>query len=125
MAAVLDASAVLAYLLREPGWETVEEQLGDAVMSVVNAEEVLTRLIRRGESPARARRILELLDLKLEPVSEAILWASLEFADRRYALSLGDRLCLATAQTLGREAWTADRHWATLDLPVPVRLCRA
>ena len=38
---VLDASAVLALLNREPGGERVENYLGEGVISAVNAAEVV------------------------------------------------------------------------------------
>jgi len=50
--AVLDASAMLAYLLDEPGGAVVEEAMldADAFLSTVNEAEVLTRLARLDES---------------------------------------------------------------------------
>ncbi|MFN0103785.1 MAG: PIN domain-containing protein [Bryobacteraceae bacterium] len=45
-------------------------------------------------------------------------------AGPRNGLSLGDRLCLATARLENAIAVTADRRWAELDLNVRVRLIR-
>ena len=44
----LDASALLVFLLRERGHETVQEVLGDACMSTVNFSEVLAGFGRAG-----------------------------------------------------------------------------
>ena len=43
MSAVLDASALLAYLQREPGAASVRAVLGGALMSTVNWTEVVQR----------------------------------------------------------------------------------
>lgn len=45
---VLDASALLALLLDEPGADRVAATLGDAVMSTVNLAEVLGKAADRG-----------------------------------------------------------------------------
>jgi PIN domain nuclease of toxin-antitoxin system len=42
----------------------------------------------------------------------------------RRGLSLGDRACLALAETLGLSAITADRHWAQLGLSIDIRPIR-
>jgi PIN domain nuclease of toxin-antitoxin system len=38
MSSVLDASALLAYLHREPGWQTVQAVIGTACIGTVNWE---------------------------------------------------------------------------------------
>jgi len=45
----LDASALLAFLLRERGHQRVREVLGEACMSTVNFSEVLGRFARAGQ----------------------------------------------------------------------------
>ena len=45
MTVVLDASALLAYLLDEPGAEVVEGLLGDARMASVNWAEVVQKAL--------------------------------------------------------------------------------
>ena len=46
MTIVLDASAVLAALLQEPGGEQIEEALDDAVIGAVNLAEIAAALAR-------------------------------------------------------------------------------
>jgi PIN domain nuclease of toxin-antitoxin system len=43
---------------------------------------------------------------------------------RRRGLSLGDRACLALAETPGLPAVTADRHWAQPGLSIDIRPIR-
>jgi PIN domain nuclease of toxin-antitoxin system len=50
MAAVLDASAVLALYLDEPGAEVVEKVVAGALLSAVNYTEVISSAIDRGRS---------------------------------------------------------------------------
>ncbi len=130
--AVLDASALLAYLQAEPGSQTVEAALAaGAVMNLVNYAEVLSRLGDVGEEPAAAHRRLQeqgLLGglLELVPLAEddAVAIARLRAATRAQGLSLGDRACLATGLRLARPVLTADRSWAAVDVGVTVRLIR-
>lgn len=130
--AVLDASAVLAYLQGEAGSEVVQEALAaGAVISLVNYAEVLGRLADAGEEPGTAHRRLQELGLiggllELAPLDEedAVAIARLRAVTRAQGLSLGDRACLATGLRLGRPVVTADRSWAAVEVGVPVRLIR-
>jgi ribonuclease VapC len=125
--AVLDASALLALLYREPGADAVEEVLDGAVVSAVNWSEVLQKLAQRGVRPASATvsALLE-LGLRIEPFTlvDARRAAELWEAGRETGLPLGDRACLALAHRLAAEALTADRAWKTVDAGVTVRMVR-
>ena len=58
---VLDASALLALLLKEPGHEVVAARLSGSLISAVNFSEVLSRLGRLRIPPSEASpRIAEL-----------------------------------------------------------------
>lgn len=111
--AVLDASALLAYLQHEPGSERVEKVLDHAAISTVNLAEVLTiALNRRGEAPSVLRPQLLALGIQHfdfteeDSVEVAQLWAT----TRRHGLSLGDRACLALGKRLGAKVLSAERH---------------
>jgi PIN domain nuclease of toxin-antitoxin system len=43
---------------------------------------------------------------------------------RPFALSLGDRACLAVGMDLGVPVYTADRSWKKLHLPVKINVIR-
>ncbi len=115
---LLDASALLAYLSGEPGWERVEPFLlsGDAAMSTVNQAEVLGKLMDYGMAREAAQQTLEVLDLHSIPfdVNESLETASLRSATRSLGLSLGDRACLATARLHQLSVLTADQPWLAL-----------
>jgi ribonuclease VapC len=73
---VLDASALLAYLQREPGGETVQAAVAvGGIINSVNYAEVLSRLSDVGEEPATAHRRLQELGsigglLEVTPLTE-------------------------------------------------------
>jgi PIN domain nuclease of toxin-antitoxin system len=123
---VFDASAVLALLNREPGWEQVEAVAADAEISTVNLSEVMARLTERGVPDKAAWEIVTALDLTLVPFSagHAREAARLRSATKALGLGLGDRACLALARVAKRPVYTADRAWKTLDVGVEVRLVR-
>lgn len=127
---VLDASALLAYVYGEPGAETVEAALSEAVIHAVNFAEVLSRLAERGSSPEDSLGVLEeagvmkLLTVDVGTVEDALKAARLRPLTQSAGLSLGDRYCLALAQRLGVPALTADRAWSSLSVGVPVTVIR-
>lgn len=121
---VLDASAVLALLQREPGSEGVG--LAGSVMNSVNYAEVVQKSVERGRAVDTLLQELTLLGLDVRPFSpqEAQLAGELIAVTRPYGLSLADRACLATAKHLGCTAVTADRNWTVSEHGVPVRSIR-
>lgn len=131
-AAVLDASALLAYLRDERGAEVVADAIaGGAAISTVNLAEVLSRAADRGGDPSRLTRQMTergLLDgaISIEPLTtgDAVEVARLRPLTREHGLSLGDRACLALARRLRLPALTADTVWSQLDLDVELRQIR-
>jgi PIN domain nuclease of toxin-antitoxin system len=120
--AVLDASAVLALIQKEPGGVQVVGYLQGGRMSAANYAEVLYTLGRSGIEIELARKLVEVLRVKVVPLTANIAAraASLGTVGSRYGLSLGDRACLATAVEFGVPAVTADRVWSDLDIDVEV-----
>lgn len=123
---VLDASAVLALLWSEPGADVVLSHLADAHMSAVNMTEVLSRMIDRGFSLEVSLSLVEGIGCLVHDhaLDLAIATAALRPVTRRLGLSLGDRACLALAQSLGAGVVTADRAWAGSDLGVAITVIR-
>ncbi|MFD3005846.1 type II toxin-antitoxin system VapC family toxin [Thermus tengchongensis] len=132
MKAVLDASALLALLLNEPGAARVEAVLAEgAAISAVNLAEVFSKQAERGHAPEAVRerlvregllgQVLEVFPFTEEDALEA---ARLRPLIRPMGLSLGDRACLALARRLGLPALTADATWEGLDVGVKVEVVR-
>ena len=109
---VLDASAILAYLLGEQGADRVEDVLREgAACGAANWSEVAQKVRASGRSWGLARTLLLSHDLAVEAViPEDAEWAALRW-QRGESLSLADRLCLALAERLDGTAWTADQAW--------------
>ena len=124
---VLDASALLALLQQEPGAETVETLLEEAVISSVNWSEVVQKSLDRGVELDNLREDLKALGLAIAPfdVEDAEIAAALRRGTAELGLSLADRACLALASRLSIPALTTDSAWAELQLEaVFVRLIR-
>jgi ribonuclease VapC len=123
---VLDASALLAYLLQEPGAEVVDELLSDARMASVNWAEVVQKSLSAGVDIQGMREELQALGMQVEPFLAADgeragqLWP----LTRQQGLSLGDRACLSLGLRLDLPVVTCDRAWTQLALELEVRLLR-
>ena len=126
MTTVLDASALLAFLQNEPGCDQVEAALTETVICSVNWAEVIKKSIAAAVDVNGMREDLEALGLRIVPFSaeEAEIAAQLWQKTRQAGLSLGDRACLSTGIRLDAPVLTADKIWATLNLPVAVRCIR-
>lgn len=124
---VLDASALLAYLLDEVGADAVEEALADeAAIGAVNLAEVLTKLADLGVEPPSAMDRLGVLPIEIVPfdLDMAVETALLRSPTSSAGLSLGDRACLALGRRLGRPVLTADAAWRGAVSDVDVRVIR-
>ena len=123
---VLDTSALLAVLDEEPGVEVVLPLLSRAAVSTVILAEVYTVLAARDDNPLKGFDEIQFALGRIVPFSlvQAEVAGKLRRPTRRAGLSLGDRACLSLALELAAPVYTADRIWATLDLPCEVRLIR-
>ena len=115
---VFDASALLAVLFSEPGGDSAAALLeeGDAVVSAVNQGEVMARLMDRSIGRDEAKVAWRSLRIGVNPFTaeQALASGLLRPGTRALGLSLGDRCCLALAQSLDAEVVTADRPWKAL-----------
>lgn len=118
---VLDASALLVLLQREPGSENISLQ--GTVMNSVNFAEVVQKLAQRGKPTDTLLSELTLLGLSVLPFSpeEGVVAGELYPKTKDQGLSLGDRACLATARVLDGVAVTADQNWQSAEHGVRVR----
>lgn len=125
--AVLDASALLAYLYDESGASVVEEALArGAYMSALNWAEVLSKTAELGEDPEDLAVKLEQQGLLKQGLiiwpltaEDAVLMAKIDGST--YPLSMGDRACISLAQRLSLPLLTANKTWQNLALQVKVK----
>ena len=123
---MLDSSAVLARLYREPGGERVRTLLPRACMSAVNYAEVLSKLVDDGVPFSEAEYAVGRLGLTVLDADKhrSALAGLLHEGTRRTGVSLGDRYCLQLAIELGLPVLTTDRRWSSLRLDVRIDLIR-
>ena len=123
---VLDASALLAWVLHERGATTVDQMLAVGVAPASVLVETLYRAVEKGHrlQPEQLHEALLEMGLNVEPVTgeDVVRAADLIAASRQAhgagSLSLGDGLCIAVAERLQLPVTGGDQHWETLDLTV-------
>lgn len=117
ISAVLDASALLAFLFREQGADRFVTAAGPRpAMSTVNWSEVAQKSAVHGIDRQRlvstvtaaGLTIMDLTAHRAERIAD--LWP----VTRAHGLSLADRACLALAIEYREPAVTADRGWTRL-----------
>lgn len=123
---VVDASAILAFLRREPGAEVVVRNLSNAKISALNLAEVIGWMRTHGAEAETVQRIIGDLRLDVVPFDATAAFDStwLRTDSGPGGLSLGDRACLSLARALQWPALTADPRWTEFDLGAEVRLIR-
>ena len=123
---VLDASALLAVLRREPGREVVEPLLVGAAVSAVNYSEVIKKSVELGGKASETRALLRLMDLVVFAFDEpqAVAAGALFEQTRMLGLSFADRACLGLGIAHRWPVVTAEQKFAEAGLPVEVRLIR-
>ena len=124
IAAVLDASALLALLLAEPSHDRLRAVLPDSAIATVNLGEVVAHFARNGAGEADIRRVLDPLPVERVPFDEELAYVAgmLVTATKPAGLSFGDRACLALARRLRVRALTADRSWQSIAKPAKVEI---
>lgn len=125
---VLDASALLAFLEKEKGYEKVKKAMTDALkrsvnllMSVVNWGEVYYILIRHygAEKADQVAMLIETLPIDLVPADRAIT----EHAARYKALQklpYADSFAAALAKTHRAELLTGDQEFHAVERDISI-----
>lgn len=123
---IFDASALLALLHQEKGYEVVEKHLPVAVMSVVNVCEAISILIEAGISENSTREMTTEIIKEIVPfdLEQGFVSANMKKFTRPYGLSFGDRACFALAKIRKLPVLTADKIWEKIDQGVKVILIR-
>ena len=119
---VLDTSAILALVGAEPGGDRVAEVIEGSVISAPNWTEFLGVMARRGVDVADASAYLRALGPRIVDCDVNDAEHAARIGASRPALSLGDRLCLGAAASMGSKVLTADRIWSELGLEGEVEI---
>jgi PIN domain nuclease of toxin-antitoxin system len=115
--AVIDASALLCWLFREPGAHLVEPYLAaGASISTVNLAEVTCKLSDRAVPGEDIDRIIDELPVEVRNLDIGTVRQiyRLRAACRPLGLSMGDMACIATGLQAGVRIVTADGVWKKL-----------
>ncbi len=125
---VMDTSALLAYLWKEPGEARIAHLLtsGRCLLGAANLAELIGKITERGLPASEVPVLVDSLNVEIVPLTrqQAELAGILRLTTRHLGLSLGDRACLALARTLGGKVITADHPWQSLDLGIDIECIR-
>ncbi len=123
---ILDASALIAVVNREPGAERVMAVANGAVISALIAAEVATWLALRNMPEPEVRATLDSFNLRIEPFDRdgAIAAGLAAPRTKSRGLSLADRATLTLAVERKLPVLTADRAWRDTGLDVEVQFFR-
>jgi ribonuclease VapC len=120
--AVLDASALLAFLRDEPGAEKVSSVITRSCISAVNLAETISKMVEYGKPLDEVSFQIERLRIPVIPfdTAQAKIVASLWKATRVVGASLGDRACLSLALQTSLPALTTEREWGKCGLNIEI-----
>jgi ribonuclease VapC len=120
--AVLDASALIAFLRKEPGAEKVAAILTCSCISAVNLAETYGKLVEYGKPLDAVAHEVERLQIPVIPFDseQAEIAASMWKKTRAVGMSLGDRACLSLAMKTGVPAFTTEGEWDKCSLGVRI-----
>jgi ribonuclease VapC len=120
--AVLDASALLAFLRDEPGADKVAAILTRSCISAVNLAETISKMVERGKPLEEAGYQIDRLRIPVISFDavQAKIVASLWKTTRVAGLSLGDRACLSLAMQTALPALTTERDWGKCGLELEI-----
>lgn len=130
--AVLDASALIAFVQEEEGFRRVRSAIErGALISAVNWAETLSNMAERGDVvDAAERRVRTVVakagSLGVVPFDEALATetARLRTRTKSLGLSLADRACLALGRLHRLPVLTTDRAWRSLHLSIRIEVIR-
>lgn len=121
---VFDSSALIA---KEPGYESVRQNLKHAIISSVNIAEVYKYCIEvQNLTEDDCRNLIKLSGIKIIDFCEeqALITAKIIKKTKQYGLSLGDRGCIALAMLRNYPILTCDKIWQKVDLDVEFIMAR-
>ena len=124
---VFDSSALVMLFAKEPGYESVKQNLKHAIISSVNIAEVYKYCIAvQNLTEDDCRNLIKLSGIKIIDFCEeqALITAKIIKQTKEYGLSLGDRGCIALAMFKNYPVLTCDKIWQKVDLDVEFVMAR-
>jgi PIN domain nuclease of toxin-antitoxin system len=114
--AALDASALLALLLAEPGGDRVRAALDGSLLCAVNLAEIVSYFAKLRAERTDIEAMLRPLPIRVVAADAGLAYDAgmLRPLTLPGGLSLGDRHCLALARREAVPALTAERRWVDL-----------
>ena len=112
---LLDSSALLALFHNEKGAEKVWSIIGEGgvAISAINYSEVVGKFSELGKDPQAVKDACDNMNIAIIPVDREIAHIAglLRQSTKMLGLSIGDRICLSTAQVHSLKVITCDREW--------------
>jgi PIN domain nuclease of toxin-antitoxin system len=125
---ILDASALLAVVLKEKGADIVVKALeeGNTCMTTVNLAEVMVKMYEHTFSKEDINAFMDGLSIHVIDVDMELahIAASYYPKTKSLGLSLADKICFAAAALGNYKALTTDRAWAKANVGVKVQVIR-
>lgn len=123
---LLDTSAIIALLKKEPGYEILEDLVANSSISSVNLSELVAVLVRSGIAENEIDEIITDILPEIIPFSEdlAIQAGKLAKHTKDFGLSFGDRACIATGINHNMTIYTTDKIWQELKSLADIILVR-
>ncbi|WP_341748898.1 type II toxin-antitoxin system VapC family toxin [Candidatus Tisiphia endosymbiont of Sialis lutaria] len=110
---LLDTSAIIALLKKEPGYKILEDVIASSSIASINLSELVSVLTRSNIAENEIDIIVADIVPEIIPFCEniAIKTGKLSRLTKDYGLSLGDRACIATGCYYNMEIYTTDKIW--------------
>ena len=124
---IFDASAVIALLAKEKGFEVIKRHLKNAIISSVNISEVYKYCIEVQKlTKDEALLLITLSDIKIVDFNEeqALITAEIVIKTKKYGISLADRACIALAILKNTSIITCDKIWQKFDIGIEFIIAR-
>ena len=124
---IFDASAVIALLAKEKGFEVIKRHLKNAIISSINISEVYKYCIDKQNLTAdECKNIMGISGIKIIDFDEkqALIAADIYPKNKEYGLSLGDRACIALAIEKKHPILTCDKIWEKINIDVKFIMVR-
>lgn len=114
---LLDTSALIALLKKEPGYKKVDDVLAHSAISSVNLCELVSILAKKGIPENEIDDVINDIVPEIIPFCEnlGIKAGKLSKFTTDYGLSLGDKACIATAEYYNMNVYTTDKIWSKLE----------